>query len=305
MLRRVGDVAVVGAMYHIPAGSHEDSAALDVLDNVLTSEPTGRLYRGLVKEQLAVSVSSNVNSWAEPAVLEISAKVRSERDPEPVLKKLVDLTEGVATAGITDEEVERGKTQLLSDIDVRLRDSSTVGIVLSEFAAMGDWRLLFVIRDRYKAITTKDVVRVASKYLVSTNRTTGVFYPTKAPVRSIIPDAPAIADILAGYKGKAELESGENFVATPENIEKRTIRYELAPGFHAAFLPKKTRGKTVHLELVLHYGDETSLNGKHAAMSLLADLMERGTKSLSFDQIKDKLAKLKSKIALGGGVQAS
>lgn len=298
-LRRVGDVAVVGAMYHIPAGAHPDVAALDVLDSVLTAEPTGRLYAGLVKSQIAVSVSSNVYSWAEPGVIEIAAKVRSDRDPEPALKTLVELTEGVARAKITDEEVDRGKTQLLSDIDVRLRDSSKVAILLSEFAAMGDWRLLYVIRDRYKAVTTNDVVRVAEKYLVSTNRTTGIFYPTQAPARSVVPDAPAIADIIAGYKPKSAVDQGENFVATPENIEKRTVRFEVAPGIRAAVLPKKTRGKTVHLELVLHYGDEASLNGKRTAAELLPSLMERGTQSLSFDKIKDRLAKAKSKISLG------
>ena len=38
-LRRVGDVSMVGVGYHIPAAAHPDSAALEVLDQVLGMRP--------------------------------------------------------------------------------------------------------------------------------------------------------------------------------------------------------------------------------------------------------------------------
>src|SRR5262249_19210078 len=43
VLRRVGTVGMVGAVYHIPAAAHPDYAALEVLAGVLTSQPSGRL----------------------------------------------------------------------------------------------------------------------------------------------------------------------------------------------------------------------------------------------------------------------
>src|SRR5712691_4456551 len=48
-LRRVGDVSAVGVAYHIPAGSHEESASLQVLANILSTRPSGRLYKALVE----------------------------------------------------------------------------------------------------------------------------------------------------------------------------------------------------------------------------------------------------------------
>src|SRR5207247_1407188 len=48
-LRRVGDVAAVGVAYHVPAGPHEDSECLQVLANILTTQPSGRLYKALVE----------------------------------------------------------------------------------------------------------------------------------------------------------------------------------------------------------------------------------------------------------------
>ncbi len=299
-LRRVGDVAVVGALYHIPSGSHPDTAALDVLDEALTREPSGKLYQALVKSNLAVSLSSSVFSWAEPGVYEIKAKVRADQDPEKVLGKLLETVEGSAKSGFTDEEIERAKSALLADIDVRLRDSTTIGVLLSEFAAIGDWRLLFVIRDRYKMVTKADVERVAGLYLVSTNRTSGVFFPTKAPERTTIPDAPSIADTLALYKGSSDVETGEAFLATPENIEKRTTRTAVE-GVRLALLPKKTRGNSVKVEFRLHFGDEKSLVGRDTAQALLPSLLLRGTKKASYTEIRDRLDKIKTKLALSSG----
>jgi zinc protease len=48
-LRRVGDTQAWMAAYHIPAGSHPDIAALDVLQFVLGDAPSGRLYKALVE----------------------------------------------------------------------------------------------------------------------------------------------------------------------------------------------------------------------------------------------------------------
>ena len=39
---------------------------------------------------------------------------------------------------------------------------------------MGDWRLLFLHRDRVTKVTVKDVMRVAEAYLKQTNRVTGM-----------------------------------------------------------------------------------------------------------------------------------
>ena len=54
-LRRVGDVGAVGVAYHIPAGPHEDMAALQVLAGILRTQPSGRLYKALVETKKAAS----------------------------------------------------------------------------------------------------------------------------------------------------------------------------------------------------------------------------------------------------------
>ena len=49
ILRRVGDVQWAAIAYHIPAGPHEDHAAIQILNEVLGSTPAGRLHKALVE----------------------------------------------------------------------------------------------------------------------------------------------------------------------------------------------------------------------------------------------------------------
>ena len=95
----------------------------------------------------------------------------------------------------TEKEVERARIQLLKQIDLTLNDASRVGLGLSEWMAMGDWRLFFLNRDRIKKITPDDVRRVASLYLKPSNRTLGLFIPTIKPDRSKIPPKPDASEM--------------------------------------------------------------------------------------------------------------
>ena len=75
-LARVGDVAAAGLVYHIPAGTHPDFAAVQILQGVLTDQPSGRLYKALVETGKAASVRGSAFSWAEPGVMQFMAQVR-------------------------------------------------------------------------------------------------------------------------------------------------------------------------------------------------------------------------------------
>ena len=92
---RVGDIQIVSALYHTPAGSHPDYAAMSIVENVLTDEPSGRLYKALVETQKASSVWSYIPFTKEPSFIYINVEVPSDKDAdevEAILKKtLLDM----------------------------------------------------------------------------------------------------------------------------------------------------------------------------------------------------------------------
>src|SRR5437868_2657809 len=72
-LRRNGDVQVVGLAYHVSAGGDTDFAAVAALAEVLTGEPSGRLYTALVKSGLATTVTPQLLTLHDPGVLQVMA----------------------------------------------------------------------------------------------------------------------------------------------------------------------------------------------------------------------------------------
>jgi zinc protease len=299
-LRRVGDLQLVMVAYHVPAGSAEDYAAIEVLAQVLGDEPSGRLYKALVESKKATSVSAYDYQLREPGVLIAQAEVRREDDLGLARAGLEAALADVVTNPPSDEEVDRAKTQLLKNIDLTLTRSDRVGLTLSEWAAMGDWRLYFLNRDRVKSVTSADVARVASAYLKRDNATWGVFIPTDKPDRAQIPPAVDVAALVRNYKGDTTLSTGEAFDPSPANIDRRTADTALASGLRIALLPKQTRGGAVNLSLTLRFGTLASAMDKGAVADMTADMLLRGSKTKTRQQIKDAFDKLKTRVRISG-----
>ncbi len=296
-LRRVGTVGATGAVYHIPAGSHPDFAPCELLNQILTSESSGRLYKALVEAKKATSVSGTAQPCRDPGVLEILAQTDPEKT-EVARETMLDVMENLSKKPVTEEEVVRAKRQLLQARERSLANTQSFAIQLSEWAACGSWKLFFLHRDRLEKVTAEDVNRVAAKYLVRANRTTGVYIPTKVAERAAVPETPDVAALVKDYKGRTALAAGEAFDPTPENIEKRVQRGTIGEGIKYAFLAKKTRGETVNLTLTLRFGDEQTLKGMVEACDFLGPMLLRGTKSKTRQQLKDAFDKMSAQVSV-------
>ncbi|HKE19276.1 MAG TPA: pitrilysin family protein [Kofleriaceae bacterium] len=295
-LRRTGDVQMVGLVYHGPAGSDEQFAATQAIADILTSEPSGRLYKALVKTGMAAEVSAQTLSLHDPGVLELNAKVRADKSAERVRDKMISIVEGLATSKVTDEEVARFRAKYRRAFKLSFTNSQRVATQLSEAMATGDWRLLFLQRDQVDQLTADKVRKVAATYLMSSNRTLGMFLPTKQPARAPLVEAPDVVALLRDYKGGKAVSEGEAFEATVANIEKRTVRATLKSGLKVALLAKETRGDVVHARLTVRYGTEKDLTGKRVAADFLGDLMRRGTRKHDFQQLKDEWDRLEAQV---------
>jgi zinc protease len=300
-LRRVGDTPVVALAYHVPPGSHPDYPAVEILRFILADTPSGRLHKALVETGAATGVGGWAYALKDPGVALFSADMRLDGAVEAVMATMTEVVEAVPTTPLAAEEVERARAHELKDWDLTLRNTERLARTLSEWAAMGDWRLMFVHRDRMEAVKPADVSRVASAYLRRNNRTSGVYVPTTATERVAIPAAPALAGIVDGYRGRAEMAAGEEFDATPATIESRVQRSALASGLKLVLLPKKTRGQAVNAALTLRLGDEGSLKGQAEIGNVTGDLLMHGTVKRSRQEVEDEIDRLRSRISAGGG----
>jgi zinc protease len=301
VLKRVGDVQVAMAAYHIPARSHPDYAAVEVLTQIMGSEPSGRLYKALVETKKASYAGAFSEQNKEPGLLLAFAQILKEQSLDDAFNTLNATFDELAKRPPTQEEVDRAKNELIKQIELLFNSSERIGLTLSESIAAGDWRLLFLTRDRIKAVTLDDVKRVATAYFKPDNRTTGKFIPTEKPDRAEIPKTPDVETMVKDYKGNAAVAAGEEFDPAPANIEARTTRVDLPNGMKLALLPKKTRGESVEARITFRFGNEKALANKDLAGDFASSLMDRGTAKHTRQQIKDEFDKLKANVFIGGG----
>ncbi|HEU4726782.1 MAG TPA: pitrilysin family protein [Kofleriaceae bacterium] len=298
-LRRNGDIQVVGLIYHISAAADPDFPAAEAIGDILTSEPSGRLYVALVKSGLATSVSASAPPLHDPGVLELSATLPANKSIDAVRDKMIAIVEGFARSKITDEELLRFKAKTKKRFKLTFANSAQLGIAISEYIAAGDWRLLFLHRDAVGKLTTADVQKAAAAYLMPSNRTLGLFMPVKAPERAPQKETPDVTRLVAGYKGAPPEAEGENFEATLDNIEKRTTRTTLPSGMKLAVLAKQTRGHVVRARLTLRFGTEADFSGaaNRAAIDALDGILSRGTRQHTYQQLQDQWDLLEAQVS--------
>ncbi len=301
ILRRVGDTQMIALAYHIPAGSHPDFPAMEMLSHILTNEPSGRLYKALIEGKKATSVSSDAYQLAEPGIFYARAEARTGQSIDAAHDEMIRVVESSGQAMPTAEEVERARERLLKNWELSMRNSQRAAIGLSEWSAMGDWRLIFVHRDRLKAVTAADIQRVAATYLTETNRTVGIYTPTKQPARAEIPATPDLSSLVDGYQGGEGLAQGADFDARPGSIERAIQRTTLESGMRLVILAKKTRGEAVQVVMNLRMGDEQSLKNMADIGELTAGILARGTAGRTRQQIQDETDRMRARIDVGGG----
>jgi zinc protease len=300
-LRRVGDIQALFALYHVPSGTHEDFPAVDIAATILGEQPAGRLYKALVEPGKAAAVGVGTLRAMDPGVMLAYAAVRLEKPMDDAQVIMLSVLDDLKSKPFAEEEVNRSKTQFAKSFELLMNNSENAARNLSDWQAMGDWRLLFLYRDRIQKVTRDQVQQAAEKYFIPSNRTVGKFYPEKNPVRAEIPSPPDVNGLVKDYTSSVKIAKGEEFDPSPENIDKKVVRTDLKGGPKLSLLSKKSRGEQVNMTINLRFGDETSLKGHSTESGVTAQMLMRGTVRHTRQQIKDEFDRLKAQVSVSGG----
>ncbi len=302
-VRRPGDVQMVGAMYHIPAGTHEDYPAVEILTDILADPKSGRLHKDVVKNKLAASTFGFPFQWGEPGIVTFMGQVAKDKDISATQVALLKTIEDVKNAPITQDEVDRAKAKFTKDFELGFNSSERIAKNLSEWVGMGDWRMIFLNRDRMEKVSLEDVQKAAEEYLVNDNRTLGLFLPEQKPDRadSIVRlTKDEVKSMVKDYKGRKQVVQGEVFDPSHDNIDKRTLHDTLNNGAKVVYLPKKTRGESVNMTIALDFGNVEDLQFKGIIGSLTGSMLNRGSKKYNREELQAEFDKLKANVSVHG-----
>lgn len=173
------DKVLIG--YKSPALGDFDHPALSVLNEVLFGGRASRVHSKLVRElELATDLRSFVSPFRDPGLLEIFASARGSHRAELLLDTIDRELASVRHEAVREDELARAKARLelglVAGLETADGKASTVGFYE---VVLGRPNAAFERLDAVRSVTASDVVRVARRYLLESNRTLVLVRPNK------------------------------------------------------------------------------------------------------------------------------
>jgi zinc protease len=311
-IRRVGGEPQTMMSWRGVPAAHADDAALDVVAYTLANGRSGRFGEAVTRNAMGTSPAAFHLSMAQYGLFNVVVQPSSTEQFDPLRNLLQKHIDDIAQTGIATAELASAQT-FYNKIQNDIKNSAeSMGATLASAAALGDWRLIFWNRDNLAKLTTDDTKRVAAAYLVPANQVRVNYEPDAAPKRA--PDA--IAQSLADYIAKPAASTKtaettvtfpelERFEATSSEMDKHTVRSQLAVGTKVALLARPAVGDAIQGTLRLRWGNLTDYKAfgtLAGTASNVADLLSRGTSKRSQKQLADDLNSLQSSFTASSGL---
>jgi zinc protease len=184
-----GETPFLYVGYHAPPGADPDFYPLAVLDSILTgasslnffgagiSNKTSRLYRALVEGELAASIRGGLAATIDPYLYSINVTIRPDHTAEETLEVLDREIDKLLEKPIKMEELVKAikQARALFAYNSESITNQAFWLGFSEMFATYEWFESYL--DRLVEVTHQDVLEVARKYLLSSNRIVGIYRP--------------------------------------------------------------------------------------------------------------------------------
>ncbi|MCL4524367.1 MAG: insulinase family protein [Acidobacteria bacterium] len=183
VFRKFAQLPVLMIGFHVPQTNSPEFYPLQVLETILFSGQSSRLYQRLVdKDQLALFVGGGWDWSFDPTLFGFNIRPRAGVEPAKVEQALYEELERLQKGGITDEELEKAKNIRTAEFYRSMKTISGKSNVIGTYEVfLGDYHKLFTAADSYNKVSKEDVQRVAQRFFTEKNRT----------VATLIPEAPA------------------------------------------------------------------------------------------------------------------
>jgi zinc protease len=180
-VKKFAQLPLVMMAYHVPNAKSPDYYALQVLQTVLFSGQSSRMYQRVVdKDQLAISVNGGSGSTFDPTLFNITAQPKAGIAPEQVEKAVYEEIAKMQASGPAELELQKAKNIILANFYRQMKTINGRANAIGQYEVFfGDYHKLFNAADEYAKVTAADVQRVARQYLTEKNRTVATLIPEK------------------------------------------------------------------------------------------------------------------------------
>jgi predicted Zn-dependent peptidase len=162
--------------YHVPQTNSEEYYALSLLESILSSGKTSRLYSSLIDEkQIAIDLGTDYSYAFDPYLFTVYAICSDGVSPDSLETLILSEIDKIIKDGITPDELQKVKNQKLMEFYYTMETingkANTIGTYDLFF---GDYKKLFSAPQDFAKITAEEIQMVAAKYFTKENRTIGI-----------------------------------------------------------------------------------------------------------------------------------
>jgi zinc protease len=295
----------------VPAFAAGD-AELDMLANILGEGRSSRLYQRLVYDlKIAQSVSANHMSRVHGGTFEIAYTVMRGHSLAEVEKVIDEELDKLRTQPPSQEEVERARNQIKTDLLKGMETLSGLASHLLYYDVFaGDAGYLRRDLERYDSATAAALGTWAKKILTKNGRVVVDVEPNpKAPIMGrLVKAAPAAANKATPVDGGQPIAAQTKVIprTTPDAAFRATLprpgdrhpfkvpavkRFRLKNGL-PVILAESHKLPLVSVDLIVKTGSSANAKDKAGLASLVANLLDEGTKKRTATQIANEVAQL-------------
>ncbi len=253
----------------VPAFKHPDTAALNVLSQILGQGDASRLHERLRHELgLVYSIGTSLFSSQDPGLFRVGAVLDADRSREVIREIMAEIL-ALQHAPVSDEELDRARRNLEADFVFNLERAEGMARVLGSFELLtGDPREHDYL-ERIRGVEAEDIQRVAASYLQPSRLTAGLLAPEGSAIDL---DRQQLSAILQ----EAADQSRQRRAATRDDaLPPHTHRYTLDNGI-ILLVQEQREVPTVAVRAVFPGGlsGETPLT--NGAFTFISELLPRG-----------------------------
>lgn len=312
VVKKPGELGVVNKSYKIPGALHEDLPALNILGEIIGAGPSAILNKTFVDSRMGIYAYANATNFKEVGLFTIGVGFPTTSKHDDIDAKISEVVAKIQREGVTQDEVNRVVAKISAQTILSRDGSGVIASGLNEAIASGDWTDYVTGVDRLKKVTPADVLRVAQKYLVEDQSTTGYFIPKQSGTNQG-QDAPQANNFIpengpfyyrhpeGGHSHEEtssavswEQKNSSTEIALDENIiEKNASSYKREKVAGIDVVSVKTSAKDfVTVAASISLGNFVNENKNQMIPSLTASMLSKGTMINDKFKFSEKLQKL-------------
>lgn len=299
--------------FHVPTFENVDAPALRLAGMILCEKSRdARLYKLMVERlQIASSVAGGFGISKDPSLFSISCTLRPDSSVDRAETIIWEQIKNMQSEDVTDHELQKVKNRYKFNQVTNYTKNADIGARVSNYETYFGWDFFFEFDKRMLSVTKEDIKRVMNTYFNPNQVTISYSYP-KEGGKTKLSKNEEDEEIKGEDENPHITDEDKYYFQIPDEaaiinnaIASNTLDEIIHPKLIAPLIKtmKLKNGVTLHtLEdhlvpaltiigiIETGYVPENLEGEKPGIAAFLGDVMNRGTKNLSYDQISERMS---------------